>query len=53
MSTSDVVEALRGLNIEKVRCYLCGPPPMTESMMETLIRHCGILTNQIHYEKWW
>jgi ferredoxin-NADP reductase len=32
--------------------YLCGPPPMTESMV-ALLEDLGMAKPQIHFERWW
>lgn len=53
ISAADVTEAVGGLEREGLGCYLCGPPPMTEAMMEVLVGECGLRHQQIHYEKWW
>ena len=53
MSSMDVMNAVKTLGKERLQCYLCGPSPMTESMMHTLVTHCGLNSSQIHYEKWW
>ncbi|KAK6324113.1 hypothetical protein J4Q44_G00064520 [Coregonus suidteri] len=33
-------------------CYLCGPPPMIESMVQTLLS-LGLSRDRILFEKWW
>ncbi|XP_018606039.2 oxidoreductase NAD-binding domain-containing protein 1 [Scleropages formosus] len=42
-------EHLRGRD---TLCYLCGPPPMIESVSEQLL-HLGLSQDSILFEKWW
>ncbi|KAK3525271.1 hypothetical protein QTP86_024900 [Hemibagrus guttatus] len=42
----------RHVNPERTLCYLCGPPPMIESVCLDL-KSLGLSTNRILYEKWW
>jgi ferredoxin-NADP reductase len=32
--------------------YVCGPPPMIQSML-TLLRNMDVPSSRIHYEQWW
>ncbi|GAA6085625.1 oxidoreductase NAD-binding domain-containing protein 1 [Tachysurus ichikawai] len=45
-------ELMCHVNPERTLCYLCGPPPMIESVSLDL-QSLGLSTNQILYEKWW
>ncbi|XP_060760988.1 oxidoreductase NAD-binding domain-containing protein 1 [Neoarius graeffei] len=40
------------LNSGRTLCYLCGPPPMIESLSQDL-QSLGLSMNRILYEKWW
>ena len=53
ISSKDLIEAVGSLVSANLSCYVCGPPPMTEAIMDTLLRHCGLQERQIHYERWW
>ncbi|KAG5265133.1 hypothetical protein AALO_G00261770 [Alosa alosa] len=37
---------------ERTFCYLCGPPPMIESV-SNFLRSKGLSEDRIRYEKWW
>lgn len=37
---------------QRTVCYLCGPPPMTEALSESLIE-LGLPKDRILFEKWW
>ncbi|KAM6958924.1 oxidoreductase NAD-binding domain-containing protein 1 [Aplochiton taeniatus] len=37
---------------QKTLCYLCGPPPMTESFARSLV-DMGLSEDRILFEKWW
>lgn len=52
MCSADVANALRGLDRDNVRCYVCGPPPLTKAVTDILIQNC-VKQCQIHLEKWW
>lgn len=49
----DITKALAQLDISKLQCYICGPPPMTEDMLRILLTECHVDSHLIHYEKWW
>lgn len=54
-TTSDRIsqKALRRyVNPERTLCYLCGPPPMIESV-STDLQHIGLSKDRILFEKWW
>lgn len=53
ISTADVAAAVGSLDSATMSCYLCGPPPMTESLIEILVANCKLSHSQIHCEKWW
>ena len=52
MQAADVVEAIQGLDHSRLRCFICGPPPMIEDI-QTYLRDGGIATECIFIEKWW
>lgn len=37
---------------ERTLCFLCGPPPMIESV-SAVLRSLGLSEDRIRYEKWW
>lgn len=37
----------------RVRCFVCGPPPMIDSVTSMLSDECAVPVEDIHYEKWW
>lgn len=44
---------LRGhVNPQTTLCFLCGPPPMIESISQTLVE-LGLPSEKILFEKWW
>ena len=45
-------EFVLNLNISKLQTYICGPPPMIESVAANLSQ-IGIAKEDINYEKWW
>ncbi|XP_010891289.1 oxidoreductase NAD-binding domain-containing protein 1 isoform X2 [Esox lucius] len=46
-------EKLRGhVDPDTTLCYLCGPPPMIESLVQTLL-DSGLSQDRILFEKWW
>ncbi|KAI4881203.1 hypothetical protein NFI96_015604 [Prochilodus magdalenae] len=49
--TSEVV-LRRHVDPESTLCYLCGPPPMIESVC-TDLQKLGLPKDRILYEKWW
>ncbi|XP_048849642.1 oxidoreductase NAD-binding domain-containing protein 1 [Brienomyrus brachyistius] len=40
------------LERKEPQCYLCGPPPMINSISDRLL-HLGLPQDRILYEKWW
>ncbi|XP_030645170.1 oxidoreductase NAD-binding domain-containing protein 1 [Chanos chanos] len=40
------------VDLERTLCFLCGPPPMIESVSEAL-RGFGLSDDRILFEKWW
>ncbi|XP_031568132.1 oxidoreductase NAD-binding domain-containing protein 1-like [Actinia tenebrosa] len=51
--TKDTLKmALTQLNTSRVKVFICGPQPMIESMVATLLE-LGVDINNIHFEKWW
>lgn len=44
--------ALESLDTSSLKSFVCGPPPMIEKINEHLLA-CGLLQNQVIYEKWW
>ncbi|KAL0961836.1 hypothetical protein UPYG_G00332300 [Umbra pygmaea] len=40
------------VNPDTTLCYLCGPPPMIESQVQTLL-DLGLSRDRILFEKWW
>jgi ferredoxin-NADP reductase len=52
---SDLEDALSSLGDEdraNVDAYICGPPPMTESISGVL-GELGLAVDRIHFERWW
>lgn len=51
---SDVIELL-GVPTRRAEllCYICGPPPMTDYLVDMVRREEGILSGQVLCEKWW
>ncbi|XP_062514223.1 oxidoreductase NAD-binding domain-containing protein 1-like [Corticium candelabrum] len=45
-------EKIQSLDRRRLLCYVCGPPPMSESVCK-MLEHTGIDESQILYEKWW
>ncbi|RDD42780.1 Oxidoreductase NAD-binding domain-containing protein 1 [Trichoplax sp. H2] len=45
-------ESVLNLNISKMQTYICGPPPMIESVASNLLQ-IGLAEDDIKYEKWW
>ncbi|KAJ8371517.1 hypothetical protein AAFF_G00307540 [Aldrovandia affinis] len=46
------VESLGSRGEREVLCFLCGPPPMIESVSSQLL-HLGVAPHRILFEKWW
>lgn len=44
--------ALESLDTSSLKTFVCGPPPMIEEINDHLLA-CGLLQNQVLYEKWW
>ena len=50
----DVRKAISVLQASELQCYVCGPPPMLDSMVEILTsERCRVERDRIHFEKWW
>ncbi|KAG9280040.1 oxidoreductase NAD-binding domain-containing protein 1 [Astyanax mexicanus] len=45
-------ELRRYVDPVRTLCYLCGPPPMIESV-STVLQRLGLPQNRILFEKWW
>uniref|UniRef100_A0A8K9Y5A4 Oxidoreductase NAD-binding domain containing 1 n=1 Tax=Oncorhynchus mykiss TaxID=8022 RepID=A0A8K9Y5A4_ONCMY len=45
-------ELRRHVDPNTMLCYLCGPPPMIESVVQTLLS-LGLSQDRILFEKWW
>ncbi|KAK4303841.1 hypothetical protein Pmani_017880 [Petrolisthes manimaculis] len=45
-------KAVNSLNTSKLKSFICGPPPMIESINQLLLQS-GLTHDQIFYEKWW
>uniref|UniRef100_A0A674EBB9 Oxidoreductase NAD-binding domain containing 1 n=1 Tax=Salmo trutta TaxID=8032 RepID=A0A674EBB9_SALTR len=45
-------ELRRHVDPNTTLCYLCGPPPMIESLVQTLLS-LGLSQDRILFEKWW
>lgn len=53
INKDDIIEALKMMPSYKgIQCYICGPPPMINSMNEHLL-DSGIEKSNIYYEQWW
>jgi len=52
ITNQHVETALQGLDTNTLLTYLCGPPPMIESLVGTLTG-LGQPASRVHYEKWW
>ena len=52
MQKDDVGRALSGLDVSRLLCYICGPPPMIEDV-PIFLRHFGVHSDCIRIEKWW
>ncbi|KAK8722473.1 hypothetical protein OTU49_012233, partial [Cherax quadricarinatus] len=51
--TQEVLKsAIDSLDTSSLKTFICGPPPMIENINQHLLS-CGLLQNQIFYEKWW
>ncbi|XP_065053125.1 oxidoreductase NAD-binding domain-containing protein 1-like isoform X2 [Rhopilema esculentum] len=50
----DVSNALKTLSTGKqgVQCFLCGPPPMIQNMIQ-ILKENGVNSTDINYEQWW
>ncbi|XP_022102360.1 oxidoreductase NAD-binding domain-containing protein 1-like isoform X2 [Acanthaster planci] len=49
---ADLATSLQRLDKDRLRCFLCGPPPMIADM-ESLLESQGVRPDQLHTEKWW
>ena len=46
-------EELRShVDLQRTLCFLCGPPPMIETLSKTLLDF-GLPKDRILFEKWW
>ncbi|XP_038076592.1 oxidoreductase NAD-binding domain-containing protein 1-like isoform X2 [Patiria miniata] len=52
INEADIATSLQRLDKDRLRCFLCGPPPMIADM-ETHLERQGVRPDQIHCEKWW
>ena len=52
MRKDDVGRALSRLDVSRLLCFICGPPPMIEDI-QILLRDLGVGSDCIHIEKWW
>ena len=52
---SDLLTVLSNTERENVQAYICGPPPMIDTMVDVLTnnRQCKLSSEQIHFERWW
>ena len=48
----DLERAVARLDVTRLRCFICGPPPMIEDI-ETVLRNLGVDSGCINVEKWW
>ena len=56
INQGDVQEAISGpdgkVKVEETVCYVCGPPGMTDELVESLEGFLG-KGQRVYYEKWW
>ena len=53
ISHKDIHDAVQQLTDNKgLQCFLCGPPPMIQSMVKYL-KDSGMNQSDIHFEQWW
>ena len=52
MEQADIASHLSSLSLGSVTSYVCGPPPMIDTV-SLWLRHCGVQEEHIHTEKWW
>ena len=52
---SDLLTVLSNTERENVQAYICGPPPMIDTMVDVLTNNgqCKLSSEQIHFERWW
>jgi hypothetical protein len=54
ISAAAISTALSGLQRSPLHCYVCGPPPMLDTMVDILTSdQCSVDSGRIHFEKWW
>lgn len=53
LSSDDVLEALGDAQRDKTVCYVCGPPQMTDELVELLREQDGMSADRVLCEKWW
>ncbi|XP_033103167.1 oxidoreductase NAD-binding domain-containing protein 1-like [Anneissia japonica] len=49
---SDLARVVNEFGADKLKCYICGPPPMIEDMEAKLLK-LKLNPDNLHYEKWW
>ncbi|KAL5466981.1 hypothetical protein EMCRGX_G031146 [Ephydatia muelleri] len=52
ITREDLTQAVATLDLLNLFCFVCGPPPMTDNVIQCL-RDVGVPQNCIQYEKWW
>lgn len=53
LDKKDVLDALRASKKEQTVCYVCGPPQMTDELVEFLRKQEGMSADRVLCEKWW
>lgn len=53
LTSKDVLEALGESDREQTVCYVCGPPQMTDELVEFLRGQQGMSADRVLCEKWW
>ncbi|EKG18272.1 Oxidoreductase FAD/NAD(P)-binding protein [Macrophomina phaseolina MS6] len=53
LNTKDVLEALSSSGREQTVCYVCGPPQMTDELVDLLRGQEGMSADRVLCEKWW
>nr|CAG4641377.1 EOG090X0KMN [Eulimnadia texana] len=52
ITTADMDAILRKSKNNITDCFLCGPPPMIDNIVE-ILQSLNVPQKHIHYEKWW
>lgn len=52
LQKDDLGRAVARLDVTRLQCFICGPPPMIEDL-QIVLRDLGVDLGCVNFEKWW